>query len=287
MKYATNNRKETILSTEQSCLIQVYNIIKSPSFTGFHILSADDIAQIKYLMQTARPTDAPNGHKSFPDFKCDAGFIEHFAVTSGIIFKDKTNNSHGYNNAKIAGQIYSQQEEDISKQFNECSDAHQLTAFRSAFFERRTNNESLQNFQDSFKIAWDKHINNYNKYLMLHEVVPYPACFMVESDDILSVHVEPKPNTKISSNKMPHCDLVDYLYRGTPFYLCYDVEILNYIYKFHDQIDYCVFVSGHGDIDVIKLASIPSIIELLSTYNIAIMPGYGLQVCSTIGQIST
>lgn len=59
--------------------------------------------------------------------------------------------------------------------------------------------------------------------------------------------------------------------------------MLDYIYQFANDIDYCIFYSGMGSVEILQLTEIPKIKEFLSAYKIHIEPCPSIQMCRTIG----
>ena len=71
--------------------------------------------------------------------------------------------------------------------------------------------------------------------------------------------------------------------------LIYDDELLNFIYDYHNEIHYVIFVGKNGrQLEVIKTKNIPAIKEYLRfrSFNIVCPHGYNKYLCTTSAIIS-
>lgn len=191
-----------------------------------HGLSTMNCKEILGLIESVSLNDTEN-KTEFPDFIGEYGFIESFHVTA--CGQDEQNES-GYKLAKC--------ESSIIKGILD-SDSYD----KSVCFVR--DKDSLDDFRMSFEAAWAKHIKHLQKYNGRKHV----SCFLVTSDDMFFVH-------NIYDSDIYYGDLSKS--ERAKFCLAYDMELLNYMYEYHDDVDYVIYYNLNSKyVEIIKLSNIP------------------------------
>lgn len=228
--------------------------------------SGNDLNTIKNLIFSVLPNDT-DSKTVFPDFVCNDGFVEHFHVTSG------ESNRKGYNITIEESKMVNDHENFKEYVMGALPEENSkiLHSNHSTSFWRT--GDSLKNFHKSFKTIWDKHILSLKGY----EGIKHVACFLVSSDDVLAVkeliEVEQEDGKKGILGS-----------RRIPFSLSYDEELLDYIYKFNDLIDYVIYFNKMwGTTEIIPLKNIPEIKQIHIEHSFFIYPLCVMESLSTIG----
>ena len=233
---------------EKECL-KIFN--KNKNGSDNHGMSNDDFCNIVKLVKNAKE----NPITTFPDFFIIGGFVEHFEITSG----KKTGKGHE-NKRKLAEAEHNNMQK-INNVNIEDGEIKIVTV--SSSYER--DDENIENLRKSFKDAWIKHMESYDKYTGDKDI----SVFMIESDDLLRVY-EIKSDTGIYFGDIDdHLDEDDYC-------LIYDNELLSFIYDYKDKIHYVIFVGKNGQqLEVIKTENIPAIKEHMKNRKFNIICPYG------------
>lgn len=213
---------------------------------AWHGISLKDYDEIDALVKFAKATDTSN-KTEFPDFECASGFIEHFHVTSGESSKK------GY-------KITTDKSKDLaqhSKFMEEKSEnpSNNFSEFHTSFSRK----DSIENFHKSFKKAWENHIQHLHKYNGKKHI----SCFLISSDDVLRVKEKLEDENEIIYGDLTNDNII--------FCLSYDLELLNYIYSYKEDIDYVIYYNENTDyVEILKTINIPYIMNRIhnKTYKI-------------------
>lgn len=246
-----------------------------------HGLEENDIATLNTLIKTAEDNDR-NNKTVFPDFIASNGFLEHFKVTSGISHRKK-----GFENKRLEKNTerknIARLEQRAAKEFQVSSE--QMILKETSTFMRT--NDSLDQLHNSIKRCWENHIEHLKKFSGRRHY----SCFIIESDDIINTHIAINDNKQnnidriIMPNDLSWGDINGaHLYRRLPYCIAYDLEMLNYLYSFQKEIDYCLFLTcGNSYIEALKLKNIPRIQQYLHSgeYEIHNMASVAIQSCTT------
>lgn len=215
--------------------------------------------QLIALIKTAKDTDGVT--TSFPDFVGDNGWIEHFAVTSS------QSTRKGYESKIQEAEMHRSIKEQVADSVGKGNFIQSFSA--SCMHE----NDSQDNYRESFKQCWEKHIESYNKKKNELSELQTKA-FLVESDDgflrVLNLSSMDDENAKSEE-------------RDLFFELIYDRELMDFMYQYKDMIDYVIFKGLHLT-RILKVNSIPNIINATDYSNFFVhsIPGcffsYGFHV---------
>ena len=185
-------------------------------------MSDDQVAEIYRLLKTARDTDYV--HTRFPDFICDGGWIEHFALTFG------RSSNKGYENVRLEQQSL-------------LSCGVPLGPWKIVSIEFSAG--SYDNFKRSLDRVWKKHIDSFRKSEL--SLMSMTGVFLLEIDD--------------RSIMAYLYDEERHLIRD--FYsVLFDKQFLDFIYESRNVVKYVlVCYQGHRSCDLIVLDDIPMIKE--------------------------
>lgn len=129
-------------------------------------------------------------------------------------------------------------------------------------------NDSVDYFHKSFKTCWEDHINHLHDYMGDKHI----SCFLISSDDVLAVCEHLDDTNGIGFGDLVQKDKIN-------FCLSYDYALLDYIYKYENEIDYVIYYNTfRGYVEVIKVSNIPAIKEYLSNHRWEL---YSLQCTET------
>ncbi len=231
-----------------------------------HGVLENDLDAIRELIDCVEPNDTAN-RTVFPDFICGKGFIEHFHVTSG------KSNRKGYDITKEESKMLQSHENFMEKVIDSLPEQNQeifLSQHHTSFWRR---GDSLANFHNSFEKAWENHVESLNAY----DGKKHISCFLISSDDVIAVHEEPVDEHGVfygelfSTKKLLYC-------------LAYDNDLLDYMYKYKDVIDFVIYINlVKRNIEIIQLKNIPNIKQMLSNRNLILYPLTTMEVSSTYG----
>ena len=223
-----------------------YNAGQKPKLDDEYI----DFRPIAKLLESAINTDFENeeiGIKktAFPDFRCSNGLIEHFQISG-------TNETDG------GSQILkdrSKCDKDIQASI-ENGESHIEKSFPVY--------QSYDGFCASFKRNWEKHISKLRNYKGNKDCV----CFMIESNSLgLIMNLEPDLEFQLgilTGNIVEHyCCCKGEHFRSPLLGRC--KELLEYIYKYKEEVQYVIFLSEEG-IEMIKTDMSQYIAGLLGNY---------------------
>lgn len=224
----------------------------------WHGFTLAEQKELSDLIMSVHKND--NEHQTnFPDFISDLGFIEHFKVTCGIDNKKGAANSA--QNSRQRKDFINRAKEYPSKTNNIC--------IIGEMYER--NGGTLDGLKESFKKHWISHIESFNKalngnrYNFDHD--KQRSCFMVSSDDLL--YVEPAILFKHDKNDLLFGNLTKHFHFDieNSYFLAHDIELLDFMYKYIDIVDYVIYVKPDKSIyELIKVGNIPFIKQLISGY---------------------
>ena len=230
-----------------------------------HGVFEDDLNVIKNLIESVVPNDTAN-KTVFPDFVCNKGFIEHFHVTSG------KSNRKGYDITKEESKMAQSHEQFMENVTNSLPEQNQEVLFSQHHTSFWRSGDSIINFHNSLKKAWDNHI----KSLKAYDGEKGISCFLVSSDDVIAV----KENT-VDEQGVFYGDLLST--RKMPYSLAYDNEMLDYLYNYKDIIDFVVYFNLHGHLEVVQLKNIPNLKQMFSKREFILYPLVMMEASSTYG----
>lgn len=213
---------------EQHCLdILKDNLSKEMCFG----LSDVEYVELKERLKKAKPNGNSN---DFPDFICDEGFIEHFAVTSssetrkGSKEKAETVMFEKRNCARFSKRMEKKDAEETIKHFS----------------NRKIKGHSHDNIIKSIKKNWKKHIESYDNFSGCKE----HGIFLLEYGDQGALETMEKTA------------------KGYKHYWTYrlntDKELLKWLYDYKNKVEYILFMSQES-IEVIKIDQILNILDSL------------------------
>lgn len=214
----------------------------------------EDYAQLYSLLTTAVNTDKTTSETNFPDFKCENGIIEHFYVTAS------EENKKGSEDKIVESSENKKMEKRIDKDFQENN------LKESYMSEYKQPLLSYENFENSFKKNWKKHLDSLNKYKGNKENV----CFLIESKTFgLTMKIKRRQEYtlgittgRIVENYTNKLENFDHILLGR----C--KSVLEYIDKFKNDVHYVIFVSD-GEVEILKTEYAKYISELLDEYEIS------------------
>ncbi|MCH5320545.1 MAG: hypothetical protein J1E36_02200 [Eubacterium sp.] len=223
---------------EKKCLDFVKANIKSENYYAF---TQDDIDEFKGCFNSA--VSNPNSNE-FPDFICDNGFIEHFQITSGKITRK------GSEHIKELSQYKNQIKKDINQEITD-NPNEIIEPYHYVFHYPKHSYEYLKK---SIEENWEKHIESLDNYTGNKNI----GIFMIEYQDstiemIENIFVDWKEGLSCGNLRRPQ--ELDY------YSLCRDKEILEFIYKYKNKINYVIYVFSKG-LEIIKLNNILEINKL-------------------------
>lgn len=209
-------------------------------------LLKEDRNEIEQILRVAKP----NAKKSeFPDFIFKYGLIEHFQVSSS---KTTRKGAEHIKKMNCFVSNVNKEKESIIQKRNEISSYDEV---HSKHWIMDNPEHSHSFLIKSFKDNWKNHINSLNSYTGKKDV----AIFIIEySDNALSM-LEDVYEGWIDG--MSQGDM-----REQEKFSCYrltrDKELLNFIYKYKNEIKYTIFVYQDG-FEIISLVNIPYLLKLM------------------------
>lgn len=195
----------------------------------------------------------------FPDFIFENGFIEHFQVTSSL------ENRKGATHTKKEREFY----RTIESKKEEWNKTPSYNEVRSESWVFPNPVHTYEFLSKSFEHNWQHHLKSYKKYNGSKEI----GIFMVEY-----------PEFALAMCENIYQDWIDGMSQGDmreqeefkEYRLSRDKNLLEYIYRFKDEIKYVIFVNP-ARFEVICTKNIPYLKKLLPwEYSI-----YPLQVATT------
>lgn len=234
---------------------------------SWHGLSENDWKEVEELINSAEPTDSES-KTEFPDFISSNGFIEHFHVTSG------KSNRKGYDITTEESKMLKSHESFMT---NIDSTLPQNNKNEILFSQHHTQfwrkNDSVENFHKSFKACWEKHINHLHNY----DGNKHISCFLISSDDVLSVYEHMDDDNNIFYGDLARQDRIN-------FCLSYDLELLDYMYEYHIDINYVIYFNTMQNyVEILKILNIPVIKEYLPRHKYELYPLNTMEITSTYG----
>lgn len=198
---------------------------------GFHPcieLSESEIGILAHLLDTATDTDV--GETKFPDFVCDGGWIEHFAITSGEFSVEK-----GYKNFQL-------ENEQLKKVVSSMSNPGDIRFVSSSLAPG-----GHAYLEQSLKTAWNNHIESLKKSRVNKDT--NIGIFLIEVDDRCII-------THFSDRK-------GFIYRS-PYAIYLDIEILDFIYGSRDLVQYVIaYHKSPMWVEIFSTFNIPKIKSIL------------------------
>lgn len=248
---------------QNDILVAVKNNMNGGSWHG---LSENDWKVIEGLINSVKPTDSEI-KTEFPDFISNNGFIEHFHVTSG------KSNRKGYDVTTEESKMSKSHESFMANIDSTLPQNKNEISFSQHHTQFWRKNDSVENFHKSFKTCWADHINHLHNY----DGNKHISCFLISSDDVLSVRERMGDDNDIFYGDLARQDRIN-------FCLSYDLDLLDYMYKYHTDIDYVIYFSTMRNyIEIIKVLNIPAIKEYLSKHEYELHSLMAMETSSTYG----
>lgn len=233
---------------------------------SWHGLSENDWKEIEELINSAEPTDSET-KTEFPDFISNNGFIEHFHVTSG------KSNRKGYDITIEESKMLKSHESFMANIDSTLPQNKNEILFSQHHTQFWRKNDSVENFHKSFKTCWDDHINHLHNY----DGNKHISCFLISSDDVLSVYEHMDDDNNIFYGDLARQDRMN-------FCLSYDLDLLDYMYEYHIDIDYVIYFNTMRNyVEIIKVLNIPAIKEYLPKHEYELHPLMVMETSSTYG----
>lgn len=227
---------------EQQCLDRVAN---SFSYGKLYGLSYEDME----FLETALKTAKPNPESSiFPDFLCDNGIIEHFAVSSSKTTAKGSKQQMEYSHYRKK----TDKEIDAFKAEEGPNDSLIVIDKRRWSFDQPVH--SYDYLVASFKENWESHISSLRKYEKKQRCI-----FMIDYEEIALEMIE---NVFEGVKEGLRFDDLRDQQRIHTYRISRDKELLKYIYRFADEVDLVIWAFFDGW-EAIKLENILEMLKLM------------------------
>jgi hypothetical protein len=226
---------------EQQCL----KIVREKySVESCYALSQEEYDNIENYLSVATPNPKDS---EFPDFVFTDGFIEHFQVSSS---KKNRNGAKHLKDESMFIKEFEQKEAELRESI--VNTPNEIKAINSCF---NFPEHSYENLVKSFKTTWSKHVESLEKMLQYKGSC---GIFMIEySDKALEMLEDIFQNSKQ--------DLFLHIrepQRFDDYKLSRDKELLRYIAKYKDVIQFVIYVNTR-EVEVISTRNIKEVIKLL------------------------
>lgn len=210
---------------------------------SFHGVVYEDIVEVFQAINTSKENVKLS---EFPDFIFEKGFIEHFEITSSK--ESRKGSAREIDQFRFNKKIMLEIEE-----FNKSCNDMKAGEIKSKSWIRKDVPHSYENLKESFKNNLTKHISSADNYSGEKDLKIY----LVEYGDFgieMCEDIDSNPNYFAKNKRKP-----DYCWN---YRLSKDKNMLRYIYNYKDKINY-IIMNYHDYCEIIKVASIPSIIKYM------------------------
>ncbi|EGP4855130.1 hypothetical protein FNP20_000587 [Enterococcus faecium] len=246
-----SNNEITQNKIEERSLERVKEVIRQNDKKCYFGLSVPDIEEFKELLKIIEPNPSSN---KFPDFICRKGFLEHFAVTSS---------SEGKKGAihKIEKSKFESKSRKIRKNLSS-----KTQKVKNEFLYPEHSYKDLIN---SFKKNFVNHIKSLEKYDPEEKI----GIFLIDyaDDGALSMaELSLEGVNGLYAGDLGRQEILD------SYRLSRDKELLDWLYKFKDKIQYVIFLTN-TNVEIIKIDNIPNVQTLLP-YKYAISSNFGTKL---------
>jgi len=246
--------------TELACL----DLVKKAYWSGTCLfgLENDDKGALWHLLENCNS----NKGTKFPDFIGDQGFIEHFQISSSKTTK------RGQEHTKQLNQFKKQSENIINNLNHEEIDIHKPLEIAHITNIMKYPEHSYEYLLESLKSAWNKHLNSLKNYKGPNSI----KVFMVQYDDIGALQMYenyPSEIKGISIGDFPKHETIDYRFTR-------DNNILDYLYKYNQIIDYAIFIRYNKYVEIIKISNITKL-KKMNPFTYTIANTYGPMIQSS------
>ena len=206
-----------------------------------------DISEFANIIRTVYPNPSSN---DFPDFIFDNGYIEHFQITSS------KENKKGAMQIKKEREFFIKVENETEKAIEEWGSAEpSYEKIRSKTWTAEYQEHSHDLLIQSFKKNWEHHINSSKNYIGKKDVgiflVEYPECAFAMVEEMYL-------GWKVGMTNGDMRDEEEF----KEYRLSRDKELLDYIYRFKNEIKYVIFCNFKR-YEIIKTENISYIIQLI------------------------
>lgn len=237
---------------EKKCLDMVINRANRIRYYG---LAREDVELIESMLNSAIPN--PELSK-FPDFLCANGIIEHFQITASERIVKSTSSKtidRGSEQHKELAKHRKKTDALIEGFKEKMAGSPSFDEVKSVHSSFNQPQHSHANLIESFKTAWEKHIDSLHKY----QGAKSPCVFLIEhSENGLEMFEDVYGDLKESLR----FDDLRKQQRFDFYSLSRDKKLLEYMYGFTDDVDMVIFSYLDG-CEVIKLKNIPEILKRL------------------------
>ncbi|MDE6016977.1 MAG: hypothetical protein K2H41_15030 [Acetatifactor sp.] len=212
----------------------------------FFGLSEADAIKIERTLRAAMPNPKIS---EFPDFVSNLGFVEHFHVTSSMT--NRKGSFHKKEETFFMERV-GREEEQFKNEMNENPSFEEVKSIHHTFSFPKHSHEY---FVKSFINIWNKHMDSYEKYQGIKEI----SVFMIEYQDMALRMREDFGKIKC---EVWYGDMLCGHKRYDYYRLSRDVELLNFVYKFKDKINFVIMVCGNN-VEIICVENIPELLKLI------------------------
>lgn len=240
------NKKSPHEVSEEEFLKERIFYQQSSAVEKFFGLSEADAIKIEGVLRDAMPNPQIS---EFPDFVSELGLVEHFHITSSM-----TNRKGSFHKKEesIFTEKVKKEEEQFKNEMNENPSFGEVRSINHTFSYPKHCHEY---FVNSFINTWNSHIDSYEKYQGNKEI----SVFMVEYQDMALRMREDFGNVK---TEVWYGDMLSSQKRYDYYRLSRDIELLNFIYKFKDKINFVIMVCGYN-VEIICVENIPELLKLI------------------------
>lgn len=231
---------------EKQCINIIKNNKEIKNSKNYFGLQSEDIDEVVEAITKAKPN---TNSSEFPDFVFENGFIEHFKVTSS---KTNKKGSVHIKQEKYFKENVELEANELKRKWGKSVNDNQLH-FQHWVMKYPEHNYNY--LLESFKSNWSNHIKSFNNYKGNKNT----SIFMIEYTDLALTMYEDVYHDWISGLSNGDLRKPEQL---DDYRLSRDKRILEFIYKFKEDIKYIIFVYGKK-YEVIKTSNIPYILKLM------------------------
>lgn len=244
--YSPNNKKTYIEVDDDEFKKEQIWFINEDVYRNYFGLLKEDRDEIEQILRIAKSNEKAS---EFPDFLFKNGFIEHFQITSSKTTKKGAEHIKEMSNFK---KKVNKEADSIKQEWNVNPDFEKIRR-KQWILDNPEHNHSL--LIKSFKTNWQNHIDSLQNYSGNKEI----GIFLIDYSDFalgMLENVCKKWIDGMSQGDYREQESLDH-YRLTR-----DNVLLNFIYKYKNQIKYVIFVN-YFEFEIIKVENIPYLLELI------------------------
>ena len=233
-------------------------------------LTQDDFFEIT---NSIRKAEENKNLSEFPDFVFENGFIEHFQITASKQSKKK-----GSAEKADEERFKKETQVEIDAFYKYCNENPCFDHVRSKEWTRKNLPEYRYEYLvNSFKTNVEKHLDSLQKYNGCKDI----SIFLIENPEI---NIEMCENTFKNMREGLRCDYEMRQEHFIRYMLSRDKNMLEYLYKFKDKIDYIIYYYEEN-FEIIKVENIPELYKWIP--NEYLMVPRQIQITHKVYNIST